>query len=191
MSGPQRRRYPALMEDATGHGTAPGVPAGFRPAAASFLSAGPGFVLGGVGCRFQRACTARLVATAGGGARWHRLSIGGGIDAMAASGATAYAVVSPRGGGREELYASPAGQDAWARAAPMTARRPVLAVSGRAAWFGTSTRLRATAGGADWHRYRTTCWIVAGQPGQGSGNQLWRTSDTGRTWHPASFRTPS
>ena len=49
------------------------VPAGFQPAAASFLSARTGFVLGGVGCRIQRACTARLVATADGGARWHFL----------------------------------------------------------------------------------------------------------------------
>jgi photosystem II stability/assembly factor-like uncharacterized protein len=333
------------------------VPAGFQPAAASFLSARTGFVLGGVGCRTQRACTARLVATADGGARWHflktpavrffndagasrgqasrvssvvfagrrdgwlygpglwstrdggarwhRLSLGGGIDAMAASAGTAYAVVSPRGGGREELYRSPAGQDAWARAGPMTARSAVLAVSGRAAWFGTSTHLWATADGADWHRYsfrcpgasyyglsgiaaasrsrvvflctgngaagslskevltssdggqivhlaghpplgggtdgiavpphharvitlaavsgasfldrsadggktwtevtyplhgywsslsyvsRTAGWIVVGQPGLGSGNQLWRTSDAGRSWHPASFRTAS
>jgi photosystem II stability/assembly factor-like uncharacterized protein len=339
------------------HGRAAEVPAGFGPSSASFLSVRTGFVLGGVGCRIQRACTARLVATADGGAhwrfrkapavrffdsaagtrgqgsrvssvvfasrrdgwlygpglwstrdggaRWRRISLGGGIDAMAASGGMAYAVVSPRGGGREELYASPAGQDGWARAGPMTARSAILAVSGRAAWFGTSTHLWATADGADWHRYpfgcpgasyyglsgiaaaspshvvflctgngaagslskevltssdggqtvhlaghaplgggtdgiavpphrarvitlaavsganfldrsadggkiwtevtyplhgywsslsyvsRTVGWIVAGQSGLGSGNQLWRTSDAGRTWHPASFRTAS
>jgi photosystem II stability/assembly factor-like uncharacterized protein len=337
-----------------GHGTAAEVPASFQPAAASFLSAAAGFVLGGVGCRMQRACAARLVATADGGARWHflrapavrffndagasrgqasrvssvvfasrrdgwlygpglwstrdggarwrRLSLGGGIDAMAASAGTAYAVVSPRGGGREELYRSPTGQDGWVRAGPMTARSAVLAVSGRAAWFGTSTHLWATADGAEWHRYsfgcpgasyyglsgiaaasrtrvvflctgngaagslskevltssdggkrvqlaghaplgggtdgiavpphharvitlaavsgasfldrsadggktwtevtypggapwnslsylsRTTGWIVLGRPGLGSVNQLWRTSDAGRTWNPVAFR---
>ena len=47
------------------------VPAGFRPAWASFLSPGSGFVLGGVGCTPGKACTARLVATTDGGARWH------------------------------------------------------------------------------------------------------------------------
>ena len=340
-----------------GPGRAAEVPAGFGPAAASFISPATGYVLGGLGCQIQRACTALLVATADGGARWHfvktpavrffngaagnrgqasrvtsvvfasrrdgwlcgpglwstrdggarwrRISLNGGIETMAASAGTVYAVVSPRGGGREELYASPAGKDAWARAGPMTARSAVLAVSGRAAWFGTSTHLWATADGAAWYRYsfrcpgasynglsgiaaasrsrvvflctgngaagslskevltssdggrtvrlaghapfgggtdgiavpprharvitlaavsgasfldrsadggqtwtevtypllgawsslsyvsRTVGWVVSGQPGLGSGNQLWRTSDAGRTWHPASFRTAS
>jgi len=64
-----------------------------------------------------------LWSTRDGGARWHRLSLGGGIDAMAASAGTVYAVVSPHGGGREELYRSSAGKDAWARA---IGRRPHL-----------------------------------------------------------------
>jgi photosystem II stability/assembly factor-like uncharacterized protein len=34
---------------------------------------------------------------------------------------------------------------------------------------------------------RTVGWVVAGQPGLGSGNQLWRTSDAGLTWHPAGY----
>jgi hypothetical protein len=353
--GPQRAaEVPAGFRPATASlrpATASFLPADFGPASASFLSAATGYVLGGLGCRIQRACTARLVATADGGAHWHflkapavrlfnsaagtrgqgsrvssvvfasrrdgwlygpglwstrdggarwrRISLSGGIAAMAASATTAYAVVSPRGGGPEELYRSPAGQDAWARAGSMTARSAVLAVSGRAAWFGSSTHLWATADGAGWHRYpfrcpgaayyglsgiaaasrsrvvflctgngamgslskevltssdggqsvhlagqaplsggtdgiavpphranviplaavsgadfldrsadggktwtevtyplfgswsslsyvsRTVGWVVAGQPGLGSGNQLWRTSDAGLTWHPA------
>ena len=50
------------------------VPFGFQPASASFPSPASGFVLGGVGCQPQRACTARLVATTDGGARWRFLT---------------------------------------------------------------------------------------------------------------------
>jgi hypothetical protein len=249
-----------------------------------------------------------LWATHDGGAHWRKLSLGGGIDTMAVGARTVYAVVSPRGGGQEELYASPAGEDAWARVGTMTGDPgAVLAVSGKAAWFGTSvagTRggvVWATADGVHWHQHpfrcpgaayyglsgiaaaspshvvflctgngamgslskevltsadggqrlqlaglaplgggtdgiavpphdakvitlaavsganfldrsadggktwtqvtyplhgvwsslsylsRTVGWVVLGQPGLGSGNQLWRTSDAGLTWHPVSF----
>jgi len=51
---------------------AAGVPAGFQPMSASFLSPSSGFVLGGVGCtHVNQACRARLVATTDGGAHWH------------------------------------------------------------------------------------------------------------------------
>jgi photosystem II stability/assembly factor-like uncharacterized protein len=51
------------------------VPAGFEPASASFPSAASGFVLGAVGCQPQQEeCTAQLVATTDGGARWGLLS---------------------------------------------------------------------------------------------------------------------
>jgi hypothetical protein len=186
---------------------AAGVPAGFEPASASFVSPAWGVVLGGVGCSPSRVCLARLAATADGGTRWHlmkaprvwisepaavsshpqvsqvlfasrrdgwlyyqygsaqvwathdggahwsRISLGGDIQAMAASAGTVYAVVSRPSG--DELFRSPAGRDAWARVGTMTGE--ILAVSGRAAWFGTSTYLWATAGGVHWHRYPFAC----------------------------------
>jgi YVTN family beta-propeller protein len=104
-----------------------------------------------------------LYATHDGGARWSRLSPGGRIDTMAVSAATAYAVVSPPGGKPEQLFASPAGTNAWARVGAMTARRALLAVSGKAAWFaqGTidagSTYVWATADGTHWHKYPFQC----------------------------------
>jgi hypothetical protein len=52
-----------------------------------------------------------------------------------ASAGTVYAVV--RQGTDDELSSSPADRDAWARAGTMTGSN--LAVSGKAAWFGTST----------------------------------------------------
>jgi hypothetical protein len=75
--GPQRAaEVPAGFRPATASlrsATASFLPADFGPASASFLSAATGYVLGGLGCRIQRACTARLVATADGGAHWHFL----------------------------------------------------------------------------------------------------------------------
>ena len=51
---------------------AAGVPAGFQPMSASFLSPSSGFVLGGVGCAHGNpVCWARLAATTDGGAHWH------------------------------------------------------------------------------------------------------------------------
>ncbi len=51
---------------------AAGVPVGFEPMSASFLSPSTGFVLGGVGCTHgHQACQARLAATTDGGAQWH------------------------------------------------------------------------------------------------------------------------
>jgi len=51
-----------------------------------------------------------------------------------ASAGTVYAVV--RQGADDELFSSPAGRDAWARAGTMTGSN--LAVSAKAAWFGIS-----------------------------------------------------
>ncbi len=50
------------------------VPAGFQPAAASFQSPASGVVLGGVSCRGQGSCRARLAATTDAGAHWHYLA---------------------------------------------------------------------------------------------------------------------
>ena len=62
---------PAAAAGPAGPAGPAAVPAGFQPASASFLSPASGFVLGGVGCQPQRACTSQLVATTDGGARWH------------------------------------------------------------------------------------------------------------------------
>ena len=65
-----------------------------------------------------------------------------------------------RQGADDELFSSPAGRDAWARAGTMTGSN--LAVSGKAAWFGTSTAgastyLWATADGVHWRKYPFSC----------------------------------
>ena len=115
-----------------------------------------------------------LWATHDGGGHWHRIvlggnvvpSLGGGVVAMAAAAGNVYAVVSPDpfNGKPQELYRSPAGQDAWARVGTMTGDPfASLAVSGKAAWFGTSTHLWATADGVRWHEYPFRC------PGTGYG----------------------
>jgi photosystem II stability/assembly factor-like uncharacterized protein len=191
----------------------PAGPAGFQPAAASFVSPARGVALGSLGCTPGQACRARLAATADGGARWHlltaprawlgnrspqvsqvlfasrhdgwlydqygqglwathdggarwrKLSLDGTIDAMAASAATAYAVISPPGSTGAELFRSPAGRNAWARVGTMTGDpQASLAVYGRAAWFGTTTSqgtaagtLWATTDGVHWHKYAFSC----------------------------------
>jgi YVTN family beta-propeller protein len=99
-----------------------------------------------------------LWSTHDGGAHWRKLSLGGAVKAMAAAGGRVYAVVTPPGGQRSELYASPAFRDAWARVGriavqPFTA----LAVSGTAAWLTGSSRVWATADGRAWHRYPVRC----------------------------------
>lgn len=109
-----------------------------------------------------------LYSTRDGGAHWRRITLGGdirpglggGVVAMAVSAGTAYAVVSPDpfNGRPQELFASPAGRDAWARVGTMTGDPfASLAVSGKAAWFGTSTDLWATADGVHWHKYPFRC----------------------------------
>jgi hypothetical protein len=85
---------------------------------------------------------------------------------MAASSGSTYAVVSPDPfhGKPDELYKSPAGRNAWARAGRMTATLAAFATSGRAAWFAPgagfgarATHLRATADGVHWHQYPFAC----------------------------------
>ena len=107
-----------------------------------------------------------LWATHDRGARWRKLSLARGvIDSMAASAGTAYAVVTPPGGKPDELFASPAGRDAWARVGHLTARFGILAVSGRAAWFGnggglsdrSSPYVWATTDRARWRKYPVRC----------------------------------
>jgi len=109
-----------------------------------------------------------LWATHDGGGRWRRIvlggnvipSLGGGVVAMAAAAGDVYAVVSPDPfhGKPQELYRSPAGQDAWARVGTMTGDPfASLAVSGKAAWFGTSTHVWTTADGVRWHKYPFRC----------------------------------
>jgi hypothetical protein len=79
-------------------------------------------------------------------------------------------------GADDELFSSPAGRDAWARVGTMTGSN--LAVSGKVAWFGTSTAgastyLWATADGVHWRKYPFSC--PAGLPwagGRRGGQQL-------------------
>lgn len=106
----------------------------------------------------------RLWATHDGGAHWRKLSLGGGIVTMAASAGAAYAVIAAAGSRRDELLSSPAGRNAWARVGAITGGfGSVVAVSGKAAWFGSSTpatgagTLWATADGTHWHRYPFAC----------------------------------
>src|SRR3984957_16130995 len=48
-----------------------GVPAGFEPVSASFVSPSWGVVLGATNCQGTRACPAQLAVTADGGSHWH------------------------------------------------------------------------------------------------------------------------
>jgi hypothetical protein len=103
-----------------------------------------------------------LWSTHDGGAHWRKLSLGGAIVGMAASSGVAYAVVAPSTHlsadyGSEQLFRSPVGRDAWARVGRVTAAGATLAVSGRAAWFGSSTQLWTTADGVHWHQYPFRC----------------------------------
>jgi photosystem II stability/assembly factor-like uncharacterized protein len=98
-----------------------------------------------------------LYSTRDGGVHWRMLSLGGSVDTVATSGGTVYAVVSPPGGRPEQLFRSRVGTNAWARAGTMTGQQAVLAVSGKAAWFGTSTDLWATADGVHWRNYPFRC----------------------------------
>jgi len=132
---------------------APDVRVGGAVSSVVFASAADGWLYG-PGLRYTR----------DGGTRWRTVSLGGAVEQVAASAGRVYAVVAPPGGKPEELFASPEGRDAWARAGHFTAARAILAVSGRAAWlasastFGTSsTHVWATADGARWHRYPLRC----------------------------------
>ncbi len=108
----------------------------------------------------------QLWATHDGGAHWRVISLGGDIETMAASAGTVYAVVRQGAGG--ELFSSPASRDARARAGTKTGSN--LAVSGKAAWFGTSTAgtstyLWATADGVHSRKYLFSCPVGLGLGG--------------------------
>src|ERR1019366_8543854 len=98
----------------------------------------------------------------------------------------------------DELFASPAGRDAWARLGHFTARFGILAVSGRAAWFGngggfierSSPYEWATADGAHWRQYPVggPGGVIALPPRRprvitlGTEFSLDRSADGGKTW---------
>lgn len=111
--------------------------------AVMFASSRNGWLYGGPG----------LYATHDGGAHWSTISLGGPVHAMAAAAGTAYAMVQRRAGG--QLWRSPAGFNAWARAGTMTGT--ALGVYGKAAWFGSATRLWATTSGVHWRQYPFAC----------------------------------
>lgn len=106
-----------------------------------------------------------LWSTRDGGARWHKLSLGGTVKAMAASGGRVYAVVS-RSGQAPELFASPVSRDSWKRVGHVSGH--VLAVYGRSAWLGSNRYLWATANGVRWHKYAFRCQPGARSPGLAS-----------------------
>jgi YVTN family beta-propeller protein len=90
--------------------------------------------------------------------RRRKLSLGGAVESMAAAAGRVYAVITPPGGQRSELYASPAGRDAWDRVGRITVQPFTgLAVSATAAWLTGSSRVWATADGRTWHRYPVRC----------------------------------
>lgn len=108
----------------------------------------------------------QLWSTHDGGARWRSLSLGGSVVNMAAAAGRVYAVVQLDhvAGTPWELFSSPAGRDAWTRVGKFTSGlNPEggpgagLAVSGRAAWFGSNSVLWATADGVRWHRIPFQC----------------------------------
>ena len=166
-----------------------------------FASRQDGWLYGGTGLWF----------TSDGGAHWRQLTLPGKVTVLAAAAGTAYAVVAPARGSAE-LFRSPVGRAAWARAGKMTAASPILAVSGRAAWFanGTSfenppaTYLWAAADGTHWHRYPFACPagyglrdIAAATPSHlmflctgsgfagGEGKEIMASADGGKTAHLA------
>jgi photosystem II stability/assembly factor-like uncharacterized protein len=157
-----------------------------------------------------------LWATHDGGSHWSRISLGGdivpslggGVVKIAVSAGTAYAVVSPDPfhGKPDELYTSPAGQDRWTRVGTITSGQPegILAVSGKAAWFGSSSQLWATTDGVNWHQLPAPCpasdigglgsiaaasssrvvFLCLGDGAQGHmGKDVFRSSDGGKTLH--------
>jgi hypothetical protein len=156
-----------------------------------------------------------LWSTHDGGARWRSLSLGGSVVNMAASAGRVYAVVQQdhAAGTPWELFTSPAGRDAWTRIGKITSGpNPEagpgagLAVSGRAAWFGSNSNLWAAADGVHWRRIPFRCpgktfglfdiaaasssdvvFLCVG-PGIGQGgfrNEVLTSANAGRTVHLA------
>lgn len=85
------------------------------------------------------------------GASWREITLPGGIQTMAVTAHTVYALIG------NELYHSPVGQNAWTRVNPRTRYGPMtgstLAVMGNSVWLGTSSFLWTTADGVHWARY--------------------------------------
>lgn len=94
-----------------------------------------------------------LYATHDGGAHWSTISLGGPIWSMAAGAGTVYAMVFHTSG--SQLWHSPVTSSKWTRAGTMTGS--AIGVYGTAAWFGSSTRLWATANGVRWQQYPFGC----------------------------------
>jgi len=147
------------------------------------------FASGRNGWLYDQYDSPRLWATHDGGAQWRVISLGGDIETMAASAGTVYAVV--RQGADGELFSSPADRDAWARVGTMTGSN--LAVSGKAAWFGTSTAgtstyVWATADSVYWRTYPFSCPAGLGLGGIAAASS-WQVAflcgASQRTYHSA------
>lgn len=156
----------------------------------------------------------QLWSTHDGGAHWRALSLGVSVVNMAVSAGTVYAVVQQNKTVTSPwvLFRSSVGADAWTRVGTFTSGpRPNvgpgagLAVSGRAAWFGSNSTLWATADGAHWHKVRFQCprkgyglsdmaaaspsdvvFVCIAPGGLGNTfNQVLTSADGGKTVHPA------
>ncbi len=97
--------------------------------------------------------------TTDGGDSWSRLRLGGSVMDMTVSSATVYAVVAAPRTGKQELFASPVGRNAWHRVSGVgtSPPEPSLAALGKSAWFGAGNTLWATADGSHWNAYAFAC----------------------------------
>jgi len=104
-----------------------------------------------------------LWVTRDGGGRWRELSLGGSVQAVAASSGLAYAVVEPvHSKTGSELFATPVGTNAWQRVGTFTGDylphwSGGFAVLGRSAWFAAADAVWTTADGTHWNMYPFAC----------------------------------
>jgi hypothetical protein len=161
---------------AAGPAEAAGVPAGFQPMSASFLSPSSGFVLGGVGCAHGRpACRARLAATTDGGAQWHFVNAPdvllfyGAGDLLTQASRVSGVVFTSRQDGwlyGPGLYATHDGGTHW--------RRISLGGNVVPSLGGGVTAMAASAG---------TAWaVVDPDPFRGQADQLYRSPVGKNAW---------
>jgi hypothetical protein len=186
------------------------VPTGFQPASASSLTPASGFVLGGVGCK-QLPCTARLVATTDGGARWHFVKAPAVriADGFSAKGVSSVMFASARNGWLygPELRATHDGGAHWRKLSLGGAIEQMAAAAGKVYAVvsrpgGSSELVASPAGRNDWVRVRhftgdtlavsgRAAWFAVADPdpGRSRTTRLWATAD-GVHWHRHTLRCP-
>ena len=178
------------------------VPAGFEPAAASFLSPARGVVLGGTGCAGGQACRVRLAATADGGAHWHYLT----APAISLYGPVSRVLFATARDGwlwGPALWSTHDGGAHWRKLSPGGAVKSMAASAGRvyavvAPPGGSRSELLTSPAGRDaWARVGQiavqpfTGLAVSGSAAWLAGrSHLWATAD-GVHWHRYPFRCPA